>query len=226
MEKVVFSTEDSVFIAGDLYRPHTANGKGVLLLHMMPADRKSWNPLATLLQSRGYQVLAIDLRGHGESVKQGERTISFKQFYADEEHQASRLDVEAAVSYLHAKGISDDALIVGGASIGANLALGYAAYHRDVSGVVLLSPGLVYHGIQTESAIKNLEAHQRVLMVVSEEDAYSAESVRTLADMGKASKEIKWYNGLGHGTSMLEKDLSVAATIAAWMDNTGRVSVK
>ena len=44
------------------------NPKGYLvLLHMMPATKESWDTFAKKMQREGYASVAIDLRGHGES---------------------------------------------------------------------------------------------------------------------------------------------------------------
>ncbi|MDZ4296063.1 MAG: alpha/beta fold hydrolase, partial [Patescibacteria group bacterium] len=69
-ERVTFSTADGVAIVGDHYAGPTGLSPAVVLLHMLPAERASWAGLARALQAEGFQALAIDLRGHGESVHQ------------------------------------------------------------------------------------------------------------------------------------------------------------
>src|SRR3989344_3233290 len=151
MEKVWFETKDAarVRIAGNYWKGTEA--KGVILLHMMPATKESWNEFAELLLKNGFQVLAIDLRGHGESTQTegGAETIDYKNF-SDEEHQASINDVLVAREFLIEKGISPENIFVGGASIGANLVLEYFAENADAIAGFSLSPGLDYRGGQAE----------------------------------------------------------------------------
>lgn len=199
-ERATLTTKDGLRIAADYYAVSAAT-RGVVLLHMMPATRQSWISFAQDLRRAGFVVLAIDLRGHGESQggPEGYKTFS------DVEHQKSRLDVEAAVEFLKSKGITS--VSIAGASIGANLALDYLTAHPDARAAVLLSPGLDYRGIRIEGLIERLGSAQRVLAVASDEDEYSAESVRTLfahAALGEQKKVIR-LNNAGHGTEMLER---------------------
>jgi len=178
-QRVTFTTEDGVMIVGDYWE--SKSPRAILLLHMMPADKSSWFPITEDLWRLGYQVLAIDLRGHGESTRQREKTLDHKKF-SDSQHQESIKDVEAAVNFLKEKGAKNFAII--GASIGANLALTYGIRDSSVKTVVLLSPSLNYHGVETEKAIANFD--NPLLIAASEEDEYAADSSRELAEASGA----------------------------------------
>jgi len=211
METECFSTKDGRAIVGDYYE---GSGKsGILLLHMMPADRTSWRTLAGRLQQEGFHVLAIDLRGHGDSTggPNGYRTFS------DADHQQSLFDLEAAIEILRAKGM--ERLHIGGASIGANLALQYAAQHPEVESVILLSPGLDYHGIHGDIWIDNLKQTQAVLLAASDDDIYAFTSVKALYDRSSnlPKREVKLLTEAGHGTRMFEKYPSFIDEIVEWL---------
>ncbi|TSC63142.1 MAG: alpha/beta hydrolase fold protein, partial [Parcubacteria group bacterium Athens0416_74] len=124
--KITLKTEDNLDIVG-LYYPSPAS-KGVLLLHMMPATKESWNEFAPKLQSEGYQVLAIDLRGHGESSAGPE---GFRNF-SDLDHQKTIFDLDAGIEFLETKGVKQNNLVLIGASIGANLALQCLTEHQEI----------------------------------------------------------------------------------------------
>ena len=64
MEHITLTTKDGMEIHG-LYREVNQSQKAVLLLHMMPATKESWDGFATALQEKGITTLAIDERGHG-----------------------------------------------------------------------------------------------------------------------------------------------------------------
>jgi len=209
MEKVVFKTKDGFDITADYYAPSGASAKAVLLIHMMPADRTSWRAFAPKLHGKGYHVLAIDLRGHGESVLQTindeRRTIHYSNF-SDEEHQASIHDLEAGAAFLEGKGAKKEELVLVGASIGANLALWYAAEHPEIKSVVLLSPGFNYRGIETVPLMRKLHVGQRALLAGSEDDfqsrRYVLQTLSAEAPEGAVTKVVL-YRSLGHGTDML-----------------------
>lgn len=204
-------TKDGVQIFGDYYAG--TGSCGIVLLHMMPADRTSWHTLATKLQEAGFHVFAIDLRGHGQSAggPNGYQTFS------DAQHQQSLFDVETAVEFLRAKGAQK--IYMAGASIGANLALQYAAEHKEVVAVVLLSPGLDYHGIHADIWMNNLKPDQAVLLIASDDDVYSFTSVKALYERSSnlKTREVKLLTDAGHGTRMFDKNPEMVDEIVNWL---------
>lgn len=210
-EAVKIKAQDGIEIAGDYY--DAPSDKGVILLHMMPADRKSWIKFALKLQTKNFKVLAIDLRGHGES--QG-GPDGYKNF-SDIEHQSSSFDVEAAVEFLENKGAGN--LYLAGASIGANLALKYLAEHSEAKSVVLLSPGLDYRGVKTVGLVKALKDDQAVFAVASEDDKYSFDSINKLFEgiSLSDSRMIKIFKDAGHGTTIFERKPEFMDEVVGWL---------
>lgn len=212
-QRVEFKTKDNVLIVADYYAPASSSVKGLLLLHMMPATRQSWRVFAEKMQRVGYHVLAVDLRGHGESQggPNGYRNFS------DAEHQASRGDAEAGAEYLQSRGVTE--LYIGGASIGANLALQYLAEHPGAKAAFLLSPGSDYRGVKTEPAVWNLTPGHAVYYVASRDDGYSADTIQKLFDTTPTGmkKEIKFFDAAGHGTTIFEREPAFMDTIASWL---------
>lgn len=215
MEKVYLKTSDGVNVVADLYTPAEPRG-WLVLIHMMPATKESWGDLAKEFQGLGYESIAIDLRGHGESDG---GPNGYKNF-PDSEHQKSILDLEATVDYLiKERGAAADKISFIGASIGANLALQYLSEHPEFKKAVLLSPGLDYRGIKTEPMVKKLKAGQKVLLVSSRNDGSNASESQKLYDLMPAGveKEIKIYETAGHGTTMLEKEPELSQFIADFL---------
>lgn len=210
-EVVTFETQDSFHIVGDYYPGE--GRRGVILLHMMPADRKSWVAPAAKLQQAGFAVLAIDLRGHGAS--QG-GPAGYRRF-SDQEHQASERDVDAAAGFLKERGIRELHLV--GASIGANLALEYLVNHQEVRTAVLLSPGLHYHGIETEPLLGRIRDDQSVMFVASEEDVESYDAVLLFARKisERESRRFAILKNMGHGTVILERNPKFMDEILLWL---------
>lgn len=213
-EPIVLTTKDGVPIAGAIHdadQPKAA----VLLLHMMPATKESWSAFSSALSGLGVASLAIDLRGHGASTAGPSGTLDYRTF-SDAQHQAARLDVEAALALLRSRypGVP---LRVAGASIGANLAIRAMAEHPDVARCLALSPGLVYHGVETDDAVGRLRAGQRLLLAVSEEDTYASESVSRLAASASCPVEREELRGAGHGTRMFEADPGFMRRAASWI---------
>lgn len=199
-ERVTFQTTDRVTIVGDwLSPPLTKNA--VLLVHMMPATRRSFAPLAEALAKATFSTLAIDLRGHGESTDQGGKKLNYQNF-SDAEHQASRLDIDAAMNFLKGKGFHETHIFFVGASIGANLSLDAMYRYSSTWRGVLLSPGLDYRGVKTEQPMKSLSKSQKVWLIAAKGDGYSADSVRALQKLNSLSATLTVFDGSDHGTTL------------------------
>ncbi len=212
-------TKDGVEIVSDWYHSEQLSPRGVVLLHMMPADKKSWKTFATLLLEKNFQVLSIDLRGHGESYggPQGYRNFS------DKELQKSIFDVETAVAFLKSKNVEE--VLFAGASIGASLALWYLAEHKETKAGILLSPGFDYRGIRTKPLVERLNPGQAVLYVGDTLDKFSsgescadvAEELWRLTPTG-VDKEKIILTGAGHGTTMLEREAGLSDRLQNWLN--------
>lgn len=212
-EAVAFITEDGVNIKGDYYEG--GGDRAVLLLHMMPATRASWIAFANALTAEGLSVLAIDLRGHGESTEGPNGTLLDYKNFKDEDHQASIHDVEAAVEFLRGEK-KMKYISIGGASIGANLAILYAHVHPEIRSLLLLSPGIDYRGINTEKAISDFKGTQRLFFIASRDDEYSAASVKELYEKTPGEKKIEIFDDAGHGTTILERKPEYLKILAQW----------
>jgi alpha-beta hydrolase superfamily lysophospholipase len=217
MEKVSFRTEDNVDIVGTWHEADGARG-AALLLHMMSATRESYAELQKRLAGARISSLAIDLRGHGESVFCDEEARISYQDFDDSGHQASRFDVEAAIAWIRERsGFPPGRIVLVGASIGANLALAHAAAHQEIPAVAALSPGLVYRGIAATPAVTALQKPQRLLLVASDDDTYSVESVEKLAEVSLADTEVLRFEQGGHGTTLLESEPTLLEKLVTWI---------
>lgn len=214
-ERVSFLTDDGVKIVGDYYAGKPG-GPAALLLHMMPATRSSWRKFADHLTAAGFsQVLAIDLRGHGESTERNGETLDYKDF-SDREHQASIRDVEAAVNwFITRKNVSMPRLILAGASIGANLAIAYAAGHDAIPAVVALSPGLDYRGVTIADKLA-ASTRSALFLAASDEDEYSRAAIARAAEL-RPDAVVKNLSGAGHGTAMFEREPRLIDETVDWL---------
>src|SRR5262249_10815831 len=141
-ERVTFRSDDHVDLVADLYPAGKAGAPAVILLPMYGDTRACWKKLAPTLQSRGMTVLALDPRGHGDSIHQGDKVLDFNSARQGGENLflSMHRDVAAAKTYLVEKaGASADRVSIVGASIGASVAIDYAGRDHAVKSLVLLS---------------------------------------------------------------------------------------
>ena len=217
MEKISFLTSDGIKIIANWSEVGDARG-ATLLLHMMPATKKSWSNFSQKLNDAGFSTLAIDLRGHGESNEDGE--LDYNDF-TDHEHQKYRLDVEAALKFLKVKGVMLDKIDLIGASIGANLVIDFIAKYKEIKKGIMLSPGLDYKGVVTVPAVSKMESSQALYLVATKDDQRSGGSADKMAEQifeaAKSKKEIKIFETGGHGTTILESHPEFIDELIKWL---------
>jgi len=112
-EEVASAQHSVSFKALDGYTLHAdqygEGSRGVVLVHGGRFTKESWKKQAEALAKRGFNVLAIDFRGYGQTIPGTETT--------DEKHYP---DVLSAVRYLPGLGVKSVALV--GASMGGDAA--------------------------------------------------------------------------------------------------------
>lgn len=160
----------------------------ILLLHMLRSNLSAWDPLVPSLLEAGFNVLAVDLRGHGNTG--GMQNWS-----------AALMDVQTWLDWLRQQpGVRPDAISIMGASIGANLALMGCANDPDCLTVVALSPGENYGGLEPEASLASLE-ERPILLVSSRGDRESLPAVTQFAASAPGHVGLTLYPGNAHGTN-------------------------
>lgn len=207
-QRVTFRTDDGVTIAATWYEPPVRPAPAVIAIHMLQKSQRDWEPFASRLAAEGIGVLAIDLRGHGES--QG-----VAQDYAN-----MFRDVTAARRFLSARpDVLPTRIGIVGASIGATLAAIAAADDPAVVSLALLSPSTDYRGLRIEPAMRKYGARPAVL-VASDDDGYASRSARELLKAGGGIREHVVLKNAGHGTAMLNADPDLVRRLVEWFKRT------
>lgn len=180
---VSIKTQDDLLLKASYYAPRKKKGKApaALLLHDEGGTREDLDAFATYLHKRGFAVLTIDIRGHGESA-----TDDFDHEKADEKGRenlwnlAGR-DVEAAAEYLAEQdGVHNTNLSVVGFGAAASLAVRRANTDENVRAVVLVEPELETYGYDLGDGVADLGGLPT--MVVTTKDAEEkAEAIQTEA---------------------------------------------
>jgi len=114
----------------------------VLLLHGYGEDRSIWRDFSRQLLTRGWAVMALDLRGHGESKSRNRQPIQASPDWRKDPHQFP-VDLDPALDWLKAQTrIDTRKIVVIGSDIGANLALIASGRFPEVRTVVAIKPNL------------------------------------------------------------------------------------
>lgn len=216
-DRVTFQTADEITIVGD-WQPAATTYAAAILVHMMPETRKSWAAAQTAFAKRGIATLAIDLRGHGESLERADGVkFDYRQF-TDEQHQGSIYDLTAAVAWIRERGVPLDRLFAVGASIGANLSLQLITEEPRMPGAVLISPSADYRGVDAFDDVDRIRTEQGLYVVSSEDDIQSFGDSRKLFEMAPTQEKVFVpYKNAGHGTAILSQDPAIADKMGEWM---------
>ncbi len=207
-EDITIEATDGLLLHATYYAPGgMAPFPGVILLHMLGSDRQVWaeNGFAERLTTNGYAVLALDMRGHGDSG-------------SSREWDKAEADLQRVWDYFASREtVNREKTAVIGASIGANIALRAGTNEPAINTVILLSPGLDYRGVTTEAAMAQYD-QRPILIVASREDTYAAESSATLAGLAPGASQLQLYDGAGHGTNMFAPQPDLADLLLEWVN--------
>jgi pimeloyl-ACP methyl ester carboxylesterase len=163
---------------------------GLVLGHQVGSDLCEWIQQAQAFAEQGYQVLAFDFEGFGDS-QPGSGTDT-----------GIDTDVVAAAEQLRRRGATRIVLI--GSSMGGTAVLSAATRIRPpVAGVVSLSGPASFQDVDAGAAISRLRVP--VLFVAGADDQPFASDARAMYRAAPTrDKRLLVIPGGGHGTSMLE----------------------
>jgi pimeloyl-ACP methyl ester carboxylesterase len=192
-----------------------------VLLHGLGSNKEEWNSFSRLLAQQGAGVFLYDARGHFESTHLANgQTISYKDWLRagpGTPWEGMPGDLASAVQELQKRyHVPEKRIAVGGASLGANVALIYASEHPRVPAIVLLSAGVEYAGINIVQAWLHL-ASRPVFAAASpgDRDAYSTLRF-LLQERPKIPGLIVEGPGAEHGVNMF-KAPEFTKKLLSWM---------
>ena len=212
-----------------MFAPSVPGKMTLLLLHGTGQRKEDWKRLAFPLTRAGYGVMAVDLRGHGESrVSPSGETLTWKKLRAtptaNDFADMSR-DAEAAVAWLAGQGVPEDSIGLVGSEVGGSIAIRYAATHQKVPLVVMLSPGMRWQEVLTPNALRALKRPipTPVLMVYSEADKRTAKEVPILHAFAKAAVGERHATLITvpqeRGTRMFRAQRALVGQVIDWLGN-------
>ena len=201
---VSLATEDGARISALLYG---IGDRAVLLVHGGRFTKESWAAQASILVASGFEVLAIDLRGRGQSHGPGE---------ADPSDAQLALDVLAAVRYLHSHG-AKSVSIVGGSMGGA--AAGDAsitAHPGEIDRIVMLGAAPTLPAEKLKSP---------ALFIVARDDTSGdgprLPGIRAQYEKAPQPKKLIVLDGTAHAQYLFQTDQSerVMQEILQWLSS-------
>jgi alpha-beta hydrolase superfamily lysophospholipase len=180
----------------------------IVLVHMLTRSHRDWDQAAEALNASGFGVLALDLRGHGESSGSWAGGLAPLQ-----------QDVQAAADWLKSRGdVLSGRIGIAGASLGATLAALVAASDGAIRSLALLSPAAEYRGVRCEAAVRKFADRAGAMMLVAATgDPYALRTVHAFETMGTGARDLRIVDGTNaHGTTLLEARPDLMASLVDW----------
>ena len=149
--KIEFVTKDRFILSGDIYLASQESKKPlVVALHSFSLNSKSWVKLAENLRLKGYNVLAMDLRGHGKSIYNENLKLKSRYKFNKNDWQKLPNDVIESINYIKANypKINCNDIIFIGADIGASAGvLAGTNLKKQPLKFIMISPMVNFKGL-------------------------------------------------------------------------------
>ncbi|MBN1773031.1 MAG: alpha/beta fold hydrolase [Deltaproteobacteria bacterium] len=234
--RVTLATADGVTLVGDWFpSPLGAAAPTLLLLHGADGRRSDWQPLVDrLLASPGARasVLAIDLRGHGESTATSTGTVAARKLSDDPRAGVASwsgvvADAAAALAWIRAQPDVGPKLVVVGTDLGTVAGARAAAQNpagdggiADVVGLVGLSPA-VLHGVEWGAeTFATLAARGVQGFAVAAEDGGAEPPQGVLAiegGLGVPRTDCEVFRDGGHGLELVQRQAGLEGRLLGFL---------
>ena len=220
-QKVSWNSPDGVILVGEYHRASRASANTWVLLHGLGSSKGEWEDFARKLTEKGGGAFLYDARGHNESnhLANGQ-PISYKDWLRPgpgTPWDGMPADLASAVQMLHKRfHVSEKKIAVGGASLGANVALVYASEHPRVPALVLLSAGVEYAGINIVQPWMHMDSRP-VFAAASPQDPEAYQTLQFLLQQRpQIPGRVAEGQGAQHGVNMF-KDPEFTKKLLSWM---------
>lgn len=205
-QRVEITAEDGLTLVGDWYL-RDGNAPTVLLLHELYTTRTSWEESIATLAGVGFNVLAVDVRGYGETRGR----INWPQAVHD---------AGLWLNWLHdVAGVRQNGISTMGSSMGSSLAIISCAQADFCRTAVALSPGWRYYGI---SLADHLTA-KPTLAIYAQRDRWPALGIPRMQEAAPEMLAVHALAGNKHGMKLLEAEFeTLMPLVVQWLaDHSG-----
>lgn len=208
--RVTIATADGVALAAS-WRPVSGvpGAPAVLLVHEFSRDRREWDALAPELNARGLATLAIDLRGHGESLRKSGLPVKLTPRLLTDPNGFPR-DVEAACRWLRQRA---PRVGIAGLSVGANLTVLATGSGWADAGVALSASTERFASL---AGILPTTPHA-TLLIASEDDPGRAAAARDLNERAGSSGRLLLVPGAAHNLALFTEHPETKVAAYAWL---------
>ena len=223
-EKVEFKTDDKLVLSADYYAPKqskksSSRAPAAILVHDAGSDRSTMALVAERLHGKGLAVLAVDLRGHGDSRDKDNDWSKLDGKVRDRQWAYASRDLEAAAAWLKTRSEVHSAnLTMVGFRAGCALSVYHAARDDKVRAVVLIEPANEQLGFDLSRECAELAGLETKVFTPKDkvDEAKIIQASATKANDGLEFIEVALCKSKGEE---LIHDRRVASDVAKWVSD-------
>lgn len=217
---VEYNTDDGMIIKGNLFIPKSKEKTPVvILLHSLGGTQKNWEKFPYTLASKGYAVLTLDLRGHGQSIYNRKMQRRYWQNFNADIFRKYPKDIILGIDNLkNYKQLDLSRVAIIGSGIGANTAAMAAPMRKyQIKTIVMISPTEKFYG--DSILLKLVDYGDRpVFAIAGENDRLSVAAVDKISKIAQGEyKEIVYPRG-GSGILLYKSKPEIKTEILNWLD--------
>jgi len=219
--EVSFPTHDGDWtVYGHFYRAKARDAKAaptLLLFHQSGSNHAEYFPIAPKLTALGYNCLAIDARGGAPQFGRRNQTVDGAGSRGGGNEAIH--DFRGALAYLDAEGYAEKRVLWGSSYSAGRLFAVVAEGRADIAGVVSMSPGRAFAGIEEGETSSWASRTQVPAFMAWPEWEYDSAALERFDAI--ASPDRWLYvptEGGAHGSSMLRPDRNPKGHEAAFAE--------
>ena len=210
--KVELEAKDGFLLVGDLYfAPQRKPARPlIILLHSFGSRASDWGNLSENLRLKNFNVLALDLRGHGRSVYMKNLKFKSRMNFTKDDWAKMPIDVVSSIDYIRKNypQINTDEIYIVGADLGASMAVLAAAVMKiKPLKMVLISPYVSFKNLDIALVVPRLNTVPMMVMA-SKADKYSYSQSDIIYRLIHSPKVLKLYEQGGSGNLLLKRNPS------------------
>ncbi|MCA8981478.1 MAG: alpha/beta fold hydrolase [Planctomycetes bacterium] len=221
-EAVEIKTRDNLTLKGSMYAPKKKGYRApaALLVHGAGENRAELEKIGTTLQKRGFAVLSIDLRGHGDSVSEECDWSKMSEEDRERTWAYALRDIAAGAAYLRSRDdVHTSNLSIVGVRSGSAIAARYAKTDENVRALVLIAPQATELGFDLSEDLNELGG-MPTLILASKDGRNLAERMQLAAHSANGDLEYVVVKAMRNETSEVLSDKRLGTELGGWLKDT------
>ncbi len=218
--KVELETESGDKLAAEIYEPTggSETKPAVIVLHGQGGSRADWASLGPVLAKQGVTMLAVDLRGHGESVEAGGVDVEARIAAGDPVlFGAMRGDALAALAFAREELLADGRKLgIAGIGVGASIALEAAKKDDGLAAVLCIDPDPAACGVPVAAGLNKWDGRPVGLLACGKKSPSGMGKLERLLKKQPRTESLL-FPGKTAGADLLAADAPQRDDAAQWL---------